>query len=70
MKIYLLSLTILSRFKPIIGKTENSNSTGAITECFQTECDATNFVMNINLVRTCHQFAGYTGPRLEEHLYT
>ena len=66
MKIYVLLLSIFSIFKPILGDIENSNN-GAITECFQTECDATNFVMNINLVRTCHQFAGYTGPRLEDH---
>ena len=68
MKIFLLLLSIVTKFEPIWGQNqaESTNSdegkkTGKFSECFTTECDATNFKMNIKLVRTCPQFADYKG---------
>ena len=72
MKILLFLFSILTRFKPIVGQSsavesgssKESNEgkkTGKFSECFATECDATNFKMNIKLIRTCPQFADYKG---------
>ena len=71
MKILLFLFSILTRFKPIVGQSaaesgsskesNESKKTGKFSECFATECDATNFKMNIKLIRTCPQFADYKG---------
>ena len=71
MKILLFLFSILTRFKPIVGqsaaesgsntKSNEGKKTGKFSECFATECDATNFKMNIKLIRTCPQFADYKG---------
>ena len=73
MKILLFLLSILTRFKPIVGpessaaesgsskESDGDKKTGKFSECFATECDATNFKMNIKLIRTCPQFADYKG---------
>jgi len=80
MKILLLLFSILTRFKPILGQnpaespgaesdnsktSDESKKTGKFSECFTTECDATNFKMNIKLVRTCPQFADFKGLWLQ-----
>ena len=71
MKILLFLFSILTRFKPIVGQSaaesgsrkesKEGKKTGKFSECFATECDATNFKMNIKLIRTCPQFADYKG---------
>ena len=80
MKIILLLFSILTRFKPILGQnpaesptaksdssktSDESKKTGKFSECFTTECDATNFKMNIQLIRTCPQFADFKGLWLQ-----
>ena len=77
MKILLLLLSIFTRLKPILGQTQATVDsttkvadapTGKFTDCFKTQCDATNFKMIINLNRACPQFADFKGLWLRIYL--